>query len=324
MALQADATHTARKRRTIQPGDLRGRKWIEGVGPDDSPLDAARVSLEARLSAVQHFLPLAARHAEDDIEYVHELRVSTRRAMAALRMFKPMLPRKHRRFLMRELRRTRDAAGTARDLDVMLARRAEDSSEQGRRFVKRLRKRRRKAQQPIVAQWKRLTKRGRLARHQRKLLSRARLRKRDRGLRFAEWSAIRIRGPLEDFLAANPTDPTDLARLHRFRIRGKRLRYAMELLAPAFPPAFREELYPRVVELQDQLGEINDHAVELRRIRAWIDDDRSGAKAEYLRDLSRVERRKLAEALDAFRRRWDREEQERFWRAFTEVVETAS
>ena len=46
--------------------------------PDASVDDAARLSLEARLTAVAHHLPLAAYHAEQDVEHVHRLRVSTR------------------------------------------------------------------------------------------------------------------------------------------------------------------------------------------------------------------------------------------------------
>ena len=60
------------------------------------------------------------------------------------------------------------------------------------------------------------------------------------------------------FFAAVPRDATDLAALHMFRIRGKELRYAMEVLAGAFSDEFRTRLYPIVESIQERLGEVND------------------------------------------------------------------
>ena len=44
----------------------------------------------------------------------------------------------------------------------------------------------------------------------------------------------------------------------RLRLAAKRLRYALEIFAPCFGGAIRRELYPRVEELQELLGRIND------------------------------------------------------------------
>src|SRR5215470_7965644 len=94
-------------------------KWINGIAPDGSVVDAARVSLSARLTAVAHWLPLAAYHADQDIEHVHRLRVSTRRAVATLRLYRDWLPDKKRRSIKKRLKKIRRAAGDARDLDVL-------------------------------------------------------------------------------------------------------------------------------------------------------------------------------------------------------------
>src|SRR5262249_4315666 len=55
------------------------------------------------------------------IEYVHQLRVGTRRADAALRIFTACLPGEVYRKSRRRLRELRRAAGAARDWDVFLA-----------------------------------------------------------------------------------------------------------------------------------------------------------------------------------------------------------
>jgi len=65
-------------------------KWIDGITPNDAASEVAQRFLGQRLSAVDHFLPLAAEHADEDDDYVHELRVYARRSMAALRLFKEM------------------------------------------------------------------------------------------------------------------------------------------------------------------------------------------------------------------------------------------
>ena len=94
--------------------------------------------------------------------------------------------------------------------------------------------------------------------------------------------------------------------LHSFRIAGKRLRYAMELFAAAFPPAFREELYPLVEELQEKLGEINDHASAAARLEQWQAELPPPAAASALR-LRRAERRALSRCRQAFFAWWTKQ-----------------
>src|SRR2546421_3740321 len=94
-------------------------KWIEGIGPETRIEEAARRSLEPRLAAVGHYLPMAAHLAEHDVEHVHRLRVATRRAVAALKLYRKLLPKKPARWMKKRLRKIRRAAGDARDLDVL-------------------------------------------------------------------------------------------------------------------------------------------------------------------------------------------------------------
>jgi CHAD domain-containing protein len=51
------------------------------------------------------------------------------------------------------------------------------------------------------------------------------------------------------------------AELHALRIRVKRLRYAVEFLAPLFPAARVKPFRDAAVRLQDLLGHLNDAAV---------------------------------------------------------------
>ncbi len=96
-------------------------KWVV-VEPVDMPVAAAAEQMLAlRVQEVQTALPLAAREHNDDVEDVHRLRVSCRRAAAALCAVQSLAPRRAKK-LKPWLKRLRRAAGPARDADVLLAR----------------------------------------------------------------------------------------------------------------------------------------------------------------------------------------------------------
>src|SRR5579871_6443332 len=99
-------------------------KWISNLKPDAALDDAARHVLFVRLQVVKDYLPKAALEADDDSEYVHQLRVGTRRADAALRIFGDCLPKKIYKKARRRLRQLRRAAGATRDWDVFLDRKS--------------------------------------------------------------------------------------------------------------------------------------------------------------------------------------------------------
>src|SRR5438309_1994272 len=95
-------------------------KWISGLRGDMPVPEAARRVLTVRLGVVLERLPPAIDRADDDVEHVHQLRVGTRRAAAAVRIFADCLAAKLHRRTRRTLRAIRRAAGAARDWDVFL------------------------------------------------------------------------------------------------------------------------------------------------------------------------------------------------------------
>ncbi len=110
--------------KTMSTADYSNHRWILDVPSRSTVREVADRTIRLRIAAVTHFLPLAAAHADEDIEYVHQLRVATRRAVAAIRLYQSWLPAKRRRRLCRLLKQIRRAAGEARDCDVLLARQA--------------------------------------------------------------------------------------------------------------------------------------------------------------------------------------------------------
>lgn len=295
--------------------------WIEGIGADAPVCDAAEHSLRTRIEAVEHYLRKAARRSHDD-EHIHRLRVWTRRSLAVLDLYTDQLPKKDRRWFARTLRKVRHAAGRARDLDVLVQNYASETGTGAEEFLSHILKRREKAQKPIVRIHRKLTRDDRLRNRFEKLLES--VCKNTDSPAFGPWADAQLRRSLRRFFKASRTDPSDLAGLHQFRIRAKELRYAMELLAPAYPEEFRTELYPMVEELQESLGEIHDHAVAVARFRRWAAKAKSERETLHVRELIAREHKVLRERLRDFAARWTPDFQREFHDAFAQLLEDKS
>lgn len=274
-------------------------KWLPDVLPTDRAADVATRALADRLTAVRRHLRRAVERPGEP-EPVHQLRVWARRSDAALALYSDLLPPRHYKWFRRTLRRLRRAAGRARDCDVFAARVAGPAG----RWPPDLAGERHKAQRQITRLYRRLDGAAKLKRRTRKLLTRLRDHTAGQSESFAERARSALRPVLADFLAAIPTDQSDESALHQFRIRGKALRYAMELVAPAFPPPLRDVLYPQVATLQEKLGRVNDLAGARDRLTGRLAQARDPADVTHLGlRLSQAEA-ELAEAREEFVRWW--------------------
>lgn len=254
-------------------------KWITGLVPEMPLLAAARHVIYVRMQVVRETLDLTVHHADEDLEHVHQLRVSTRRADAALRIFRGCMADKVYHASRARLRLIRRSAGAVRDWDVFL-----------QELRERLHASRSKDRPGLdfligfgVGQRKLLLEQlvtvgqDQLAEYQGFLtdligLLREPDQNGDRdGLQdLARSMLTTLRQSLE---ARAQGDLNDYAHLHQVRIAGKRLRYAMEVFADCFPASFREELYPQVEEMQEILGRANDSHVATERLgqlRNWL------------------------------------------------------
>ncbi len=280
-------------------------KWIRQIHCDDSVVTAAYVTLNSRLATVAHFLRLAAKHADETPEHVHQLRVSTRRSLAALRMYEAVLPKKGTKRLRKRLNRIRKAAGEARDLDVFLLRYDEHRGRGHARFLNRIKKRRRRAQRPIVKLHKKLISNDRFEQQVQAFLKRIACESSDCEQSLDDWARSRMAEATDKFFSSVPKQtPPSLEELHRFRIEGKELRYAMELFSAVLPSDLRTSLYPLVTQLQDKLGKLCDHSSACQRLATWHEESSPGRKADYLRKLQREEQGELEESIKQFAQWW--------------------
>lgn len=274
-------------------------KWIAELTPETPVADAARRALAVRLEVVRDYLPRALNEADKDPEYVHQLRVGTRRAGAALDIFSSCLPPKAYRAARKQLRGIRRAAGAARDWDVFLMNLGNAEAQ-------------RVSWQPAwdfligYALAQRETAQAQLAaaspnhpfEFERVLAETV------AGVRTPQdepppQSLIDLALPLLGRLLgelhqATAGDLDDYEHLHQVRILGKRLRYAMEIFANCFAAEFKDRLYGDVEEMQEILGRANDShvaATRLSALRATVRGQRPADWRRYRAGLDALIRR---------------------------------
>lgn len=224
---------------------------------------AAGILLSQNLNKVRRRLRLAAEFADEDIEHVHRLRISTRRSIAALEVFREFLPARRLERIARQLNQIRSVSATARDLDVLIERHESNSSDC--QLVKRLKRKRKKAQKPIVESYQRLRCQKQFQQDCRKLLKALDQINTSAQPSFEKWSRQKLSIYVSQFFSQRPADLSDLRELHRFRIVAKKFRYVLEILKKAFPATTFKNVSPQFKRLQDELGHINNRAVALER-----------------------------------------------------------
>jgi CHAD domain-containing protein len=241
------------------------------LSPDDGAALAARVVVRFHLRAFARQEQLAR---AGDVEGVHELRVATRRLRAALRFFAPVLPARFVENAGREIQWLASTIGAVRDLDVLgqlVTARAPRLDPDVRSPLGPLaiyiHDRRAAAHAALVA-----------------ALDSARCRRLlDRLAAFAESMPPRrsqetlgevapslLRPLLRAVLSAGRSigeNPQPEA-LHRLRVRGKRLRYALETLRGLGGKNVGKMLR-RLVALQDLIGDHQDAFTAMERLRAY-------------------------------------------------------
>jgi CHAD domain-containing protein len=261
-------------------------KWFWVEPPAARVAAAAERILDIRLAEVQRFLPLAARHDADDIEYVHQLRVSCRRAAAALRAFEELAGKRGRN-LKKWLRRLRQAAGPARDADVYLARLREEldpANRHAQELVDVVRQSRSEAQAMLVSVDAKASQGGFQRTIDRALDRIARCDEEIADETFARFALDAVAEATAG-LAVVDSQTASLAELHQLRIAAKRLRYAIEIFHSAAAPELRGELYSQVEELQERLGAINDHSASQARLQMWLADLPADGLAAFVASL---------------------------------------
>ncbi|MFO7651096.1 MAG: CHAD domain-containing protein [bacterium] len=226
---------------------------------------AARAVLE-RLEMVMK--EAAGAKAGGDIEFVHRMRVASRRLRTALRVFADALPSRRGRRWQAAVRRVTRALGSARDTDVQIefvGSRLAELKRRGagyglRRLLLRLRQKRAALQDRVVRRVEEFEHSGVAEEIAATLTPSPAEPAHSPGL---DRLCRRLVGEhLAEFLAFEPfvERPRCVRELHEMRIAAKHLRYTLELFRPLTGRRLERQL-AAAKEVQAMLGDIHDFDV---------------------------------------------------------------
>jgi CHAD domain-containing protein len=231
-------------------------------------------------------------------EAIHDLRVTIRRFLQALRAFKPCFHGKALRKIRRELKQIMAVAGEVRNHDIALRLLATSKKAQGTGLQPKIQSGRREAERSLTTLLKRWLERKSSLKW-RNALDAAAAEAQDNFCKapVAQTARQMLPGIAEDFFeqgdeaASAKAEPREL---HRFRITSKKFRYTLEL----FTPLYGAPLSPKLGAIrqgQALLGDINDFETVRNMLAQY-----QGAEAATAW-LKRRQRKRLVE----FRKYWD-------------------
>ena len=258
--------------------------WMQDLGrtEPDSSMTVGEVAYAVLRKQFASFLKHEpGTRLGEDPEHLHDMRVATRRMRAALRLFEGALPPRETTRLRRELRIVGWFLGQVRDLDVQSAQMEEWKAslvtvgpDAVAPLLRLLGARREKARAKLL----------RFLDSRRFTLLQGALSRRLRGSpsagRPAAQLPIRAAGPIlirrahrKLVRVARGIDRSSPPEAyHQVRIRGRRLRYALEFLEPVYGPPARNLIDP-LTEVQDVLGRHQDLQVALAILRELSEED---------------------------------------------------
>lgn len=280
----------------------------------------------------------------EDSEYVHQMRVASRRLRTGLILFKDCLPGKKSKVWLDDIMNIAHALGNARDLDVQIAELSQLYNDDldakykpgYARLLLRLKQSRVKSQKKINKTIFKLVENdslsdmtshfGRLAEECSSTYS------------FTSPLYLKacddIKKELDNFLSyqiyLREQDPMD--KLHAMRIAGKHLRYTMELFAPVFNGA----LDPFIIlmkDIQNLLGEIHDNDVWVNWLPTFIEKEQARVEDYFgntiplirllpgLNHLIEDRTQAREKACQAFLLTWDSINDENAWQILNALIQ---
>jgi CHAD domain-containing protein len=260
----------------------------EGVSPDTGLCWFGMRRLSPLLDAFEK--EIEGVRAAEDVEYIHRMRVASRRLRAALPLFRVCFPQKQYARWMKEIAGITRALGEARDADVQIAfiirYRKKSTAVWNTRnhpgpagtnpmepaiayLLQELQRKRQQLQVRVLAALDALEKSGVAGEMRSTFAARIAASRRTPVHSFAYGiptvAALRIELRLSAMRSFEPwvTHADAVAEHHAMRIAAKKLRYTMEVYGPVYLLDLRKS-YARVKKVQEILGDLHDCDV-------WID-----------------------------------------------------
>ena len=291
-------------------------KTYAAISPDQTAGDAFAAILAHNQKNLNAWRDKA--RTWDDVEGVHQVRVTFRRLRSAFSIFRPILDRDTRKRWSRDTRDLVDQTGMARDIDVLITEGLPDF----RSARPDIKKRGRSELDAIL-----FDRRSEAYDQVRTMLDSEACRSFDK--EFFQWidtagwktdalskkKRRRLDEPV-DFLArhildkqdravremGDATDPEDSEAMHRLRIECKKLRYASEFFFPLFPDI--DAYLKNMKGMQDVLGVMHDAAVLPQLMHEIVPAKHAAAVAPQVQGLIAWRAEQYLEKSAQFEEQW--------------------
>jgi CHAD domain-containing protein len=251
-----------------------------------------------------------------DIEYIHRMRVASRRLRAALPLFFSCIPEKKYRVWMLEIQKITRALGEARDTDVQIAfitkiikkrQRAVEQKNPSTDYPVRvkgdvesillaqLQKKRLKLQVEVIKDLEKLKTSGIIDEMRTFFISQApgtqRTRKRSPPYAIPMVAAGRISRRLNIMLSYERWvhNADAVVQHHAMRIAAKKLRYTMEVYGPLYRLGLKKYL-ARVKKVQEILGDLHDCDVWIDTVMVILLKERSASPVKISSKNNQIQR----------------------------------
>lgn len=288
-----------------------------------------------------------------DIEYIHRMRVASRRFRAAFALFEPYLPPERIKAWRRNIRRITRALGAARDLDVQIdfvsrfLQQPEFSEPPSpyklykagiERLLLRLRQQREEQQRRVIRAMDRLEESSVISEMEhcfQGVLAEAKLLQiSPRSPQTLALARDAILDRLKTLLSYEPyvEDPKAIEELHEMRIAAKRLRYTLEIFAPLYEKRLEPPIKV-VKEIQTLLGDLHDCDVWVDFLDGFMKEERERSvgyfgHARAFRRLKpglqflQLNRQQARQAIyQKFRHYWGQVNQQNLWNELLESLQ---
>jgi CHAD domain-containing protein len=267
----------------------------------------ARQVIKQRVQAAADYWKRVAKDSKPRVEDIHQLRVWSRRAMAALHLFAPLLPAAPTAELLQILNKARKQAGKARDCDVLLASLDKKTRAALAEVLPAVKEQRAESAAKLARSYRKKVRSGDLQEYNRevqKLLPLAG----DNGhvpppVEFGPWFLLQFAVVSAELLKQLRLAKLSQRRAHELRIDGKRVRYALEIGLPSLPKQSGKQLYAALENLQEQLGALCDEQAQAEQFREFAKPLKAKQRARLLK-LAADKDRRAATIFRQFNRWW--------------------
>ncbi len=298
---------------------------------DLDPLSVLKQLLRSNLGQIDDFATKIVREGNADTETIHQLRIVLRRTETVFSQFRDLIPQRKNRWFDKRLTSLRKISNPLRDADILLER-IEKHHASGP--YNGLKEKAHLAQQmafpALFSACEKWLRKDQAPEHCTNLLEKLDQKQQDvsdKSTSDRQQLLKRIKDSLSKLgrdIFSGRMSWKGQKTLHQRRIEVKRLRYALELFEPYVPAESFADVHSRLKWLQSRLGDMNDEAIIVVKLRKWSEDDELLAgEVDEIKRLKKDISTELSRHLRKFNTWWTTSRRAKWnqrWQNFVNII----